>query len=1118
MIYRSRCLALHWAVFFATCTGNLLWQECQAAEESFGAKTTGEKVMPASREGEQAIKKFVVAPGLQATLWAAEPLVANIVSFNFDDRGQCYVVETFRHSEGVTDIRSHMDWLDEELASTSVEDRIAIMRKHEGARITNYARMTDRVRKVWDSKQQGYADQASIFSDDYRGIEEGLASGVLAWRGSVYFANIPNLWKLQDRDGDGVAEEKKSILQGFGVRVGFLGHDLHGLTVGPDGKLYFSIGDRGANVVTPDGRKVSNPEMGAVYRCNWDGTGLEIFASGLRNPEELTFDDYGNWFTGDNNSDGGDPARWVYLVPGGDSGWRIGYQFIDQPNSRGPWIAEKMCYPQGEEQPTYILPPIATIASGPSGVAYYPGTGLPDRYKNHFFLVDFTGGKGSGVHSFALKPKGAGFTLVDRDHLISEVLATDVEFGPDGGVYVSDWVQGWDKTGKGRIYRLFDPNKVDDPIRKEVQTLLASDWGQMSKDRLTALLSHVDQRIRLRAQFALADQGEPALPFLTRALQSETSQLARIHAIWGLGQILDRTQTSSIRETIAATFQRGLKDSDTEIRAQCAKALGEARVAAAAGELSQIAQQDESVRTRFLATMALAQLKVAGSAPVFLQVARNNATDKDPYVRHAAVMGLAGLADESGLSETRKDPSPEVRRVALLALRRLASPRVADYLQDSESDLVTEAARAISDLPITPALQALSHLSTEKIRSTAMWRRVVNAHFRLGTEADATALMAIAQDARAPEAIRAEALQGLSQWAQPSGRDRVTGLWRPLEKRDATPVIASLSARLPEILRNSPGSIQIQAANLISKWKDKASAEALVALISDSKADPKARRESLKAIVSLRDTRVPEVLELASKDADAELRREATRLRGEVGGASAFDTLTQTLSKGSVTDQQAALASLAGLQDSRVDNILSPWMDQLLNGSLNPALRLDVLEAIGKRKDASLLERLKQYTSNRKKDDTIAAYRECLEGGNAEAGRKIFFERADVACVRCHKVKGEGGEVGPELTGVGTRNPREYILESIVSPNSKIAVGFETVLVNLKDGSAYAGQLKKETDTELVINSPEDGLVTVKKSNIASRERGLSGMPEELRQMLSKQDLRNLVEFLYTTK
>ena len=144
------------------------------------------------------------------------------------------------------------------------------------------------------------------------------------------------------------------------MHVGFLGHDLHGLRMGPDGKLYFSIGDRGFNVTTREGRRLAVPDTGSVLRCNPDGTELEVFATGLRNPQELAFDQFGNLFTCDNNSDSGDRARWVYVVEGGDSGWRIGYQFIEEPISRGPWNEERLWEPRRAVQAAYLVPPSRT--------------------------------------------------------------------------------------------------------------------------------------------------------------------------------------------------------------------------------------------------------------------------------------------------------------------------------------------------------------------------------------------------------------------------------------------------------------------------------------------------------------------------------------------------------------------------------------------------------------------------------------------------------------------------------------------------------------------------------------------------------------------------------------
>src|SRR5205807_10561092 len=143
----------------------------------------------------------------------------------------------------------------------------------------------------------GKADKATVFAECFHHIPDGIGAGLLARRGKVWFTCIPDLWLLQDTRGEGKADVKKSLSHGYGVHVGFLGHDLHGLRFWPDGKLYFSVGDRGLNVNAIDGRHVSCPDTGAVLRCDPDGRNLEVFASGLRNPQELVFDEHGNLFT-----------------------------------------------------------------------------------------------------------------------------------------------------------------------------------------------------------------------------------------------------------------------------------------------------------------------------------------------------------------------------------------------------------------------------------------------------------------------------------------------------------------------------------------------------------------------------------------------------------------------------------------------------------------------------------------------------------------------------------------------------------------------------------------------------------------------------------------------------
>jgi quinoprotein glucose dehydrogenase len=1090
------------------------------------------RVAPASDEPLRALKRIRVPAGLKVELWAAEPLLANPVCFAFDEKGRVYVAETFRLHAGVTDNRNNMYWLNDDLASRTVADRLAMYKKHLGKKLAGYGVAHDRVRLLEDTAGKGRADKSTVFADGFNRPEDGIGSGVLARGGKVWYACIPDLWLLKDTDGDGKADVKKSLHSGYGVHVSFIGHDLHGLRFGPDGKLYFSVGDRGLHVVT-EGRTVSCPDAGAVLRCEPDGSQLEIVATGLRNPQELAFDQYGNLFTGDNNADSGDQARWVHVVEGGDSGWRIGYQYLRAPVALGPWNSERLWHlPAGEGSPgpfnkgeaAYVVPPLAHIAAGPSGLAYNPGvTLLPDRYRDHFFLCDFRGGSGgSGVHAFTLKPRGASFELVGREQFVWSVLVTDCDFGPDGGFYVLDWVEGWGLTGKGRIYKVLDPARAKDPKVAEVKRLLAEGMAKRPEDELARLLGHADQRVRQEAQFALAAR-QGGGKTLLRVAREGKDRLARLHALWGLGQRALKTDLP------ASAVEPFLKDADAEVRAQAARVLGWRRVVPAEGKSNAIHQawaragaalapllEDESPRVRFFAALALRHTNNPQTRTAVLNMLRANG-DGDPYLRHAGVMAMTGCFDRDAVRSAGRDESPAVRLAALLTLRRWRSPEVAQFLNDADPRLVLEAARAINDVPIDAATSQLAGLLPRRgLADPVLWR-ALNANFRLGKAAGAEALARFAARSDAPAGLRVGALKMLDTWARPSGRDPVTGLWRPLQPRPAAEAAAALRPALGGILAGSE-KVRAEGVRVAARLGIKEVGPALLELVLDKQQPPEVRVETLKALQALNDSRLRRATEAALKDADPRVRAQGRRIYAHMEPAQAVEMLAAVLRGGTTVERQAALDVLGGLKQPGVDRLLADWLDRLLRGDVPPEIRLDLLEAAGRRTAKAVKDGLARYEGARPKGDKLAAHREALFGGDAEAGRRVFFYKSEVSCLRCHRVHGEGGDVGPELAGIGAREKRDYLLEAIVDPNKQIAKGYETVVLTLASGQIKTGILKSEDAREVRLMTAEGALVTVPKGEIERRTRGPSAMPEDLTRHLTQRELRDLVEFLASLK
>lgn len=1181
-LMRLLCLAL----LISIAEGSYL-TATQAADQAPGAGS--QKANSLIDSPEAALRKFRVAPGLKADFYAAEPDVRNPVAFSINEQGRVFVVESDRRRSSVFDIRGHKDWLEADFSFRTVQDRADFLKQQVSPTnpaaikrltgnggngsfadfnkdgVTDWRDLevqTERIRLLEDTNGDGRADRASIFAEGFTNRIAGVAAGVLAHGDDVYFACIPDLWKFSKTNS---AAARTPLLSGFGVHIAFGGHDMHGLIMGPDGKLYWSIADRGVD--TNLFARIKNPipgltpellaDSGCVFRANPDGSDFEVIAWGLRNPQELAFDELGNLFTADNNGDGGDKARWHYVVEGADFGWRLGWQWHEarayQPKM-GPWNGERLWHLAESNTAAYLLPPLAHIGHGPAGLAYNPGTGLPAKYARHFLMCDFPG----DVLMWTNIADGASFRIGSVQSLVGDLGPTDVAFHPDGGVLVSDWFKTFDKTDMGRLYRIHDPATDASPAVQEVKRLLAEGMGRRSARELAKLLDHPDLRVRQQAQFALAKVEN--FGRLSRIASGSGNRLARIHAIFALSQIVEsQPRTEFVKEL--ESLVPLLKDPDAEIRAQAARLMGKGRLLAAQAELDALFHDPEprvqmfamfAYRDLFMGfggggghrhrLSALDSLKervnrligsryfdVSGPSLTWpmtsLKKALSNSKPAEPFVLHAAVSLLSQIGKISGPIPFRPTVNnfatnaPFSARMAVVqAYRRLEDSSVASFLSDGDANIALEAARAINDVPIIAAMPDLARLIvslppafTNLSSETAFffYRRVLNGNFRLGAPTNAVALATFAARKDVPEPLRIEALELLALWPNPPARDHFMGLYRPLPPRDGKPAEEALSAVAADLLADGTKEVKLAAFRAADSLN--VVSVDLAGLVANAEQPMELRVEALRALARRKDPRLESTLASVESDRAEVIRLEVSKLRG--GGDVAG--LVKLLDNGSIAERRSALNRLAAMSGPEVDVNLVRQLDTLMAGTVAKELQLDVLEAAAKR--PALQAKLADWNARLPKDDALASFRPALFGGDAAEGRKLFIENQQIACFRCHKINGEGGDVGPDLTGLGEKKGREYLLESIVQPNRQIAAGYENVLLTMNNGAEYAGLVKSETDAELVLNSPEDGVMTLKKVDIKTRLRGLSAMPEDLIANLSKRELRDLIEFLAVT-
>ncbi|WP_073139244.1 HEAT repeat domain-containing protein [Chryseolinea serpens] len=1076
-----------------------------------------------------------LAEGLTLKLWGVDSLITDPVSIDIDDDGKLYYTRAIRQKHSEFDIRGHQDWEIESISLKNIEEKRDFLHRtlspenseknkwledlnHDGSH--DWRDMTvekEQVSSVEDVSGDGVADKSQVVIEDFHDEVTDASGGVLKHGKDLFVAIGPDLWRLNDTNGDGTIDDKVSLSHGYGIHVGFSGHGMSGVEIGPEGKIYWQIGDIGFSGKDQTGKAWEHPNSGVIVRSNPDGSDFEVFSYGNRNTHEFVFDEYGNLISEDNDGDHpGESERIVYVVNGADIGWRINWQFgkyrDPENNTYKVWMDEKMYTPRWEGQPAYITPAIANYVNGPTGMLYNPGTALGKEWQKTFFVAEFVGNPSqSGIHAFKLNPKGATFELGENKKILGGVLATGIDFGPDGAMYVADWIDGWGTKGQGRVWKL-DVANADAAERKDTETLIRSDFTKFDAAKLEQLLAHADMRVRQKSQFELATRGNEGMEVFKRSIAQKEHQLARVNAIWGISQFARKDLKN------AAVLVPLLQDADPEIRAQAAKWIGDVRYKDAGAALMPLLKDDYS-RARFFAAEAMGRTAYEPAIGDLIELLKSN-NDEDAYIRHGASLALARIGKAEPLVALANNPSRAVRIGAVLALRRLRDPGIAAFLKDGDEFVVTEAARGINDdLSIEGALPALGDVLKEtKFTAEALLRRAINANLRVGTDASMQNLIDYAANEKSPAAMRSEALAALSTWAKPSVLDRVDGRFRGKITRDDKSVKEKSAATLTTLTSSKDAAVRLAAVKAIGKLKIASASAQLFARLKSDPSTP-VREESLKALASIADPKIGDAIKTALADKEKDVRVTALDLlpKMNIEKALMVTLLSDVINTRTVEEKQAALTTLGMLPLESTQPVFEKLLTQLELKKLPVEINLELAEAIGNTHNKDLDARFKKISASMSTDTLKAAYAGALLGGNPSRGAQIFYGHQTAQCIRCHSYGDMGGTAGPRLNGVAARLTREQLLEALINPSARLAPGYGMVTVETKEGKTLSGILQEEKPDYLKLKIGNRPDTLVQKQAIAKRTNAASSMPP-MRLLLTKKEIRDVLSFIATLK
>lgn len=981
-------------------------------------------------------KKFHLPPGFEIQLVAAEPEVHKPMNLNFDAAGRLWFTGSVEYPYPVAD---------------GVKGR-------------------DLARIVHGFNADGSATKITTFAD---GLNLPIGVTPINAREAVVFS-VPNIYKLTDTDGDGVADKRDVMFGPFGQR------DTHGLnnsfTYNIDGWIYACHGYVNSSPVQgTDGQKIQL-EGGNVYRFRPDGSHIEFFTHGQVNPFGLAFDSMGNLFSSDCHTL---PA---YLLLRGAY-----YPSFGKPHDGLGFGPQIMKHLHG--------------STGIAGIVRYEAEHFPADYRGNLFIGNPITHR---VNRDKLVEHGSSFEAIEQDDFIScddpWFRPVEVKLGPDGALYIGDFyncIIGHYEVpldhpkrdrDRGRIWRVVYTGSKDKPQKlPDVRNLATADTRALVES-----LADANITIRTHATNELVDRiGPSCVPTLQAVVTSKSSvPLQRAFGLW----VLERL--GALNDELVAQL---LQDSESVVRVQLLKAL--------------------------------AERPTKKSASVYdSNLIRGRLTDSDSFVRRAATDCLGQHPDLANLKPLlelwQSTPSDDEQLVHTLrmALRdHLKLPAVMATVSNAggngglSSDQRAKLAELCLGIPSTPAADvALDYLKDNP-----------NAALDLGSAT--YPLMRHASDSRLNDVYDL----ALSFQKRPGARKKknlkgdlgqeqslLLGLQRAADERGVTlpPSITDWAKEFATVLLASKtGSARGLGIELAQGMKLR-SAHQRIAKIALTDVGSDVRIDAIMACVAIDGPASVDMLGnvLTNEKEELALRQRAARQLGLVNNDDARKALLSFLP---TAPERLAVEISASLAKSKAGG--EALLKTIKAGKASPRLLQEALvtSQLTQQKIDHLDDEIAKLTADLpSRDEQLRRLIEDRLNDFAKSkpdlarGKQVFTKN----CAVCHKLGGEGTKIGPELDGIGVRGPSR-IMEDLLDPSRNVDQAFRTTTLVTTEGVPLSGLVVREEGKILVIVDNTGKEQRVASDDIEPNTRKiapLSPMPANVRDAVSEEDFYHLLGYL----